>query len=119
MRHRRIVSTHTRIVDAEELESCELWEWLARWRRFCGLTLKRVERDTGVSANRIARAEGGDCELSNSERFVILDYIGCELRKVFETSDGKVFIPKPLADEHYEAIGRAARPGTRLSLAGT
>jgi hypothetical protein len=93
-----------RVVAADELSNVELGEWLARWRGFCFLTLKTVERQTGIPAGRLSRAESGDIVLSPSEKFVLLDYLGCELRKALEYAEGRVFIPEPLADRTDERL---------------
>ncbi len=90
---------HMNFIAADQLGSGELGEWLSRWRGFCKLSLKILERDTGISAQRLSRVEAGEVSLTLSERFVVVDYLGCEVRKVIEGADGRVFISRPLADK--------------------
>jgi hypothetical protein len=86
-------------IAVDQLGSGELGEWLSRWRGFCKLSLKNMERYTGIPAARLSRVEAGELNLTASERFVVVDYLGCEVRKVIEGADGRVFIPQPLADK--------------------
>jgi hypothetical protein len=90
---------HMNFIAADQLRSGELGEWLSRWRGFCKLSLKILERDTGIPVVRLSRVEAGEVSLTPSERFVIVDYLGCEVRKVIESAEGRVFIPQPLADQ--------------------
>jgi transcriptional regulator with XRE-family HTH domain len=91
-------------IAADQLGSDELGEWLSRWRGFCKLSLKNLERYTGIPSSRLSRVEAGEVSLTSSERFVVVDYLGCEVRKVIEGAAGRVFIPQPLADEAGEAL---------------
>jgi|GEM_PF-6188068 len=87
-------------IAASELEAHEEGFWIARWRGFCGFTLKTVEHDTGIPATKLSRVEAGEGVLTPSERFVLLDYLGCEVRKVIEVAKGRIFIPSPADDLH-------------------
>lgn len=80
------------------LEPERVMAWCARWRRFLGLSLKDIESYTGISAAKLSRAELGSARLNLSERFVLYDFLGCELQKEI-AAGGRIFVPTPSGAE--------------------
>jgi len=105
-------------IAASELEARELGFWVARWRGFCGHTLKEVEHATGIPAVRLSRVEAGEGALTPSERFVLLDYLGVEVRKIVEVTNGRIFFPAPAEDLHQRKESNSQSGMVLLAPAG-